>query len=786
MFYESKMKKIVFLFSLITFALTTEVFPDELSIVFTGDTKGYFSEETFGEKKSGGILERQKVIEDIRKKHGDENLLIFDTGDAFGHNYLASASSGRITLEYFSEIGYDAMVVGNHEFNFGKKVLESYKNNPNLVTILGANVIRDDLSQFLQPYKIIKKSGIKIGVLGITDPKITESVLSKNLEGLIIKDVDWAINKYLVKLKKKTDLIILLTHLSKKENIRIAKKYPGISIIIGKSSKELPDHFSSLHISSKFSTYIYSTSRFGRFLPHLKIKIENKKIREIKTVDLIELDSKHIKVSNARKQILKRRLEKSYLKHALQNYGLKPTTQIIRKDNLSRNSLKKYLLTMMLKKTHSEIAFINEGFFNFEYGDSEFDRESIFNLRSFEKIFWIENTLVTLRLEGEEILKIIEKSKKIKESGGDHYVNYLSSNSNKKLSFFNVHGRKISKKFKYTVVTSNFLLSGGDGFTEFETGEDVNELFSGDTIFKKSLTGKEKSIRKEFIKHLVKNKNRKIQQDYFYPVWFSSIRKIGLFFERRVKKNDEIYASSSVYGLTGEEKTAFSSDIDLKISLETKDYNWENYIKSEFGVIKLGGAGAAFEESDDQWSIESLVEFKFIEYPIRTVDLHPFVSGKFLSEFSSFRNNELSRDIQLQVGVTLSDIWNFRENRIGLVHLTRLSQDEELYGNVGIGIHSMYSSLGESGSFSEFGFVYYFTSAKKTGQDAGRNETKKTLEFDWSYVLTLERWENFSFNPNISFFAYKDQPEDNTLESKWAYSLHVKLGLIFNKNWKIW
>ena len=73
------------------------------------------------------------------------------------------------------------------------------------------------------------------------------------------------------------------------------------------------------------------------------------------------------------------------------------------------------------------------------------------------------------------------------------------------------------------------------------------------------------------------------------------------------------------------------------------------------------------------------------------------------------------------------------------------------------------------------------------GQEiSGEEETAiKSIKFNFSSIFSLKSFENFSFNPSISLFAYKGEPDEG-LKSKWAFAVNFDFGLIFTKGWKIW
>ncbi len=768
---------------LLPLLLVRPAYAQTMHILATGDTRGYFFEENVDDKKTGGILERKKVIRGIQEQYGKDNVLLFDTGDAISPDYLSAASAGKVMMDRMAEIGYDAMIVGNHEFDFGSAVLRSYKNIPHYPTLLGANIVTTDSLPFLTPYKIIERAGIRIGVLGITDPAIRESIYEKNRKGLLFLDVAWAMKKYLREVRLKSDVVVLLTHLSPEDNQRIAMQYPDVDIIIGKSASVRSDLFVSTGIGNYYKTHIFSTTRYARSLPHIQFKPAMTGKPEILSVETIEIDEKTLGVDSSEIQQLRSQVEESYARHCKDQYGLEPDTKIIKKGSVSEKDLKNYLLAMLLQKTESEIAFVNEAFFRFVHADAS-DFDDIFTLREFERIFWIENNVVVETLSGEDILKAIRRSEEYKKTKGENFLHYKTANPDQILSFVNIHGKPINKRQTYRVVTSNFLAHGGDGYVEFDEPKYYADRFTGKEILKEDKKGEEQSIRKLFLDYLLENRDHAIMLQYRKPVWFATLRKIGFKAENKTKKNQDMYSDYSINELQGQEEVALSSSLDLKLSRLSRNFNWENYIKSNYGVIKLGKAD--YEEYDDNWSVESLVEFRFIDREIKkNVSIFPYISGKFQSEFNPSGGRPLRKDVYVGSGAAFSDFWRFTENRIGLVHLTRFSQNEEYVGNFGASLHSLYSDTRSSyGNYSEFEFIYFFSKAKKRHDGGGADSVSsnsRSVKFNWSSVISIERWDDFYFNPGINFFAFKGFGQ-----KKWAYSFSIEFGLIFTTAWKYW
>lgn len=187
----------------------------------------------------GGVAPRAALINKIRSE--EENVLLFDAGDIFQGTPYFNFYGGELELKMMSMMGYDAGIMGNHDFDNG--VEGFYKQLPHAnFPILTANYDLSDtlLHDKTRPYKIFKKDGLKIGVFG----------LCIELEGLVNK-VQYGNTRYLDPLEKalkiedmlknehRCDLIICLSHLgfdyrdNKVSDKVIAANTHHIDLIIG-------------------------------------------------------------------------------------------------------------------------------------------------------------------------------------------------------------------------------------------------------------------------------------------------------------------------------------------------------------------------------------------------------------------------------------------------------------------------------------------------------------------------------------------------------------------------
>ena len=111
----------------------------------------------------GGIAELATLIKNIRKT--EPNVFLFDAGDIFT-GALSRLTGGALMFEFMISMGYDAMGIGNHEFDYGEASLAWHKNRVPF-PVLGANLFYKDTDHpFAQPHAIIERNGVRIGVIG--------------------------------------------------------------------------------------------------------------------------------------------------------------------------------------------------------------------------------------------------------------------------------------------------------------------------------------------------------------------------------------------------------------------------------------------------------------------------------------------------------------------------------------------------------------------------------------------------------------------------------------------
>ena len=237
-----------------------------ITILSTTDLHGnIFPVDYFTNKPDArGLAKAATVIKQARKDN--PNLLLLDSGDtiqgtplAYYHNKKNNQPPDPMMLT-MSALRYDAMAVGNHEYNFGLKVLEKARREAKFPW-LSANTYRKGTDQtYYDPYLVKEVNGVRVGVLGLTTPGIPNWENVQNYAGLEFREPVSEAKKWtgVLRDKERADLVVIAMHMGLEEDlrtgeinpgqvqsenaaVRIAEEVPGVDVILmGHTHREVP------------------------------------------------------------------------------------------------------------------------------------------------------------------------------------------------------------------------------------------------------------------------------------------------------------------------------------------------------------------------------------------------------------------------------------------------------------------------------------------------------------------------------------------------------------------
>lgn len=487
----------LFLAALLVFSMflsshsASKALPQDIKLVIlhTNDMHGHLDPfqdkgmKIAGESLVGGMANLASVIIEERKKNPESTILL-DAGDMFQGTASSNFFYGVPVVEIMNYLGYDAAALGNHEFDWGIDVIGKTLKLARF-DILCANATSEKnylLFKTIKPYKIFKRQGVKIAVIGLITTSTPAVTMPSNVKDVKFSDPVGVFNKYYKEVKSKgADLVIILSHMGTQEDMDLAGKIKGADIIV-----EGHSHMTFEKPKVVNGIVLVQAGSYGRYLGILEITLDakTKKIKKFTASDeLFPIIADNIKPD---KNVAK--LVANY------NKKIAPVMEkvvCIFENDLPRPSIEadfplgNLICDALKDETGSQIAFQNSGGIRSALYKGEVKMKDIYTVLPFD------NNAVTMDLTGKQILDIMEKAlmpggHRMQVSGIT--VKYDSKRpAGEKIVELKIAGEKVDFNKFYKIVTNSFLAEGGDNFTVFKTGKNIQygELLRD--IFKKYL-----------------------------------------------------------------------------------------------------------------------------------------------------------------------------------------------------------------------------------------------------------------------------------------------------------
>lgn len=234
-----------------------------------------------------GFARIGKYLKDQKKVHPNETIIL-SAGDMFQGTALSNLERGRYVVDIMNNIGFDAMTIGNHEFDWGLDIIRTYKdgnleNGEANFPFLGANIIdkaTNERVEYLDAYTIIDRGDLKIGIIGAIGKDLENDIATPMIQPYdlvdslpIIKDItrdlrtNQGVDVVIVNLHEMDEL--LNNQLAKLEN-----EYQVDAIINGHAHRTM----NQLIKSGSRSVPVVQAGSSGEYIGRISLSIDNKKV----------------------------------------------------------------------------------------------------------------------------------------------------------------------------------------------------------------------------------------------------------------------------------------------------------------------------------------------------------------------------------------------------------------------------------------------------------------------------------------------------------------------------
>lgn len=480
------MKRAVFslLFLFAFLHMTAQEKPKTITILYTNDFHSAFDPIPAywlkGAPRLGGAAQLTTMINQLRAKH--DNCFLFDAGDMFT-GMLSNVSEGEILMEMMMSMRYDAMGIGNHEFDYGS-VNFSKQMNRVPFPVLGDNIFYKGTEiPYSRPYTIIEKNGIRLGVIGIIGLDAFSVLWQEGSKDLEFRDPIPVTKKIIAELKPQVDLIIVLAHQGKTgpqqtdaearpevqrdfdEDIRFCREVPGIDVFVGGHAHrgiEVPYH------EPTNGSIIVQTYGYGTRLGFLELKVVGHKIIASKG-ELLKVWSDQYKPDPT---VLAKINE--YKRRAAPQIGVPLGTLKTRlvRDYLRESSLGCFVADVIREAGHADIGFENAGGLRADIPAGTVTNGNVLDAVPFF------NKLSVLEMSGKQVKEVLEQGFSLERgmmqvSGLTAWYD-MSKPVGQRLVKLLIGSEPCNDEKIYKVATNSFIADGGDLYMTFHDLKKTN------------------------------------------------------------------------------------------------------------------------------------------------------------------------------------------------------------------------------------------------------------------------------------------------------------------------
>jgi 5'-nucleotidase len=242
----------------------------KLVIVHTNDIHSHFEQ----------MPQMATLIHELKNKHGLKHVITVDCGDHMDRMRMETEGTrGQANVGIMNATGYDIVTLGNNEgLTLSKDDLaDTYGHHAEFI-VLCSNLYdasTNQLPDWLKPYHIVIKDGIRIGFIAVTAAFYDFYILL----GWDVRDPFEVTTYWVNQLRDQVDVLIILSHLGFTHDQRLAREMKGIDLILGGHTHHLLEV--PLLVED---TYLCATGKFGQFVGEVEITYdcEHRRIQELK------------------------------------------------------------------------------------------------------------------------------------------------------------------------------------------------------------------------------------------------------------------------------------------------------------------------------------------------------------------------------------------------------------------------------------------------------------------------------------------------------------------------
>ena len=432
----------------------------------------------------GGSARLMSAITEARGR--TNNAILVDGGDQFQGTLFYTYYKGMLAAEMMNNMGYDAMTVGNHEFDDGPEVLAGFMAAVNFPVLMSnADVSAEPLlADTLAKSTIIERGGEKLGLIGLT-PEDTDELASPG-DNITFSEPIAAVQGEVDKLTAMgVNKIIVLSHSGYGVDQKVAAGTTGVDVIVGGHSNTLlsnkSDRAAGPYPTMVGSTAIVQAYAYGKFLGELNVTFDDAgNITEAAGEPLI-MDAAVAQDEGTVARIAEAAAPLEEIRSKVVTSIDEPLggdRAVCRAQECSMGTLIADAMLARVADQGIQVAIQNGGGIRASIDAGEVTMGEVLTVLPFQ------NTLSTFQVTGDVLKAALENGVSQVEDGGGRfpqvagmtYAFDASQPAGSRVSDVMVGGKALDMAATYGVVSNNYVRNGGDGYDMFKSAANAYDF----------------------------------------------------------------------------------------------------------------------------------------------------------------------------------------------------------------------------------------------------------------------------------------------------------------------
>ncbi|MDD9729343.1 bifunctional metallophosphatase/5'-nucleotidase [Mameliella sp. AT18] len=444
---------------------------------------GCSSEDNDEGKCFGGSARLITAINEAKAR--TNNHILVDGGDQFQGTLFYTYYKGKLAAEMMNLMGYDAMTVGNHEFDDGPEVLRGFMDAVEFPVLMSNADVSGEplLADALMKSTVIERGGEKLGLIGLT-PQDTDELASPG-DNIIFTDPSDAVQGEVDKLTEMgVNKIIVLSHSGYGVDQTVAANTTGVDVIVGGHSNTLlgeMDGAAGAYPTVVNGVQIVQAYAYGKYLGELNVTFND--AGEVISasggpllIDAAVAEDGDVKARIAEAAEPLDEIRNKVVAEAAE--AIEGNRDVCRAMECSMGNLVADAMLDRVKDQGIDVAIANSGGLRASIDAGEVTMGEVLTVLPFQ------NTLSTFQITGATLVEALENGVSQIEEGAGRFPQVAgmtftvdpSAEPGSRISDVMVGGAPVEMDKLYGAVSNNYVRNGGDGYAMFKDAQNAYDF----------------------------------------------------------------------------------------------------------------------------------------------------------------------------------------------------------------------------------------------------------------------------------------------------------------------